>query len=200
MLLGFAKGMSCQRGRVGHDLCHGTRGDDFTAASPGTWAEIDDAVGSAHGFLIMLDHHERVAFCCETLQRIEELFVVAWMEPDRRLVEHVKNTTKVRSKLGCEANSLGFAAAERLRATIQGKVIKANFGKELEALANFRNDVSCDFCRAAGEDQFIAEIKGVGRGRFGEIGDRVLLKKDIGRGFVETGAFADWAGTWFFVL
>ena len=102
--------------------------------------------------------------------------------------------------MGCESNALGFPAAECLRATIQGKVIQAHLGEELEALANFRNDVPCDFCRTAGEGQFIAKLECIGGGRFSEIGNRIFLKKDVGRGFVKAGAFADWAGTWFLVL
>src|SRR6478735_5490735 len=48
----------------------------------GAGPEIDDVVGRADGFFIVLDHHDRVAKVAQARQRCEQFAVVALMQAD----------------------------------------------------------------------------------------------------------------------
>ena len=54
--------------------------------------DIDDVVGVADDFLIMLHHDHRIADVAETLQHFDQPVSVARMQPDAGLVEDVGGT------------------------------------------------------------------------------------------------------------
>ena len=58
----------------------------------------------------MLHHDHRIAEIAQSLERINELRVVARMKSDRRLIENVKHSDKPRADLCRKADALGFAA------------------------------------------------------------------------------------------
>ena len=56
-------------------------------------------------------------FAFERFERVEQRVVVARMQADGRLVEHVEHAAQVRAELRGEPDALGFAAAQGLRAS-----------------------------------------------------------------------------------
>ena len=69
--------------------------DDFASESARAGSEVDDGIGAAHGFVIVLDDKEAVSFVAEGDQGIEELDVVAGVEADGGFVEDVEDTAEV---------------------------------------------------------------------------------------------------------
>ena len=59
---------------------------NFAAMHSRARPEIDDVIGAAHRFFVMLDDHERVSLLPQRRQRFEQAKIVARMQPDRRLV------------------------------------------------------------------------------------------------------------------
>ena len=57
----------------------------------GAGADIDHIIGDADGVLVVLDDDDGVAEVAQPLERVEQAGVVALVQPDRRLVEHVKH-------------------------------------------------------------------------------------------------------------
>ena len=55
-------------GRV-HDFEQAFRGDQLAAMTTGAGAEIDDIVGAANGFFIVLDYEDGVAQVAQIFQR-----------------------------------------------------------------------------------------------------------------------------------
>ena len=107
------------------DFGEGSAGDNFAATAAGAWTEVEDLVGAAHGFLVVLDDDERVAFFGEGLEGVEESFVVARVEADGGLVQNIQDSAKIRAELGGEADALGFAAGEGFRGAVEGEVVEA---------------------------------------------------------------------------
>ena len=128
-------------------------GDDFAATAAGAWSEVENPVGTAHGFLIMLHDDERVAFFGQGLEGVEEAFVVAGVEADGRLVQNIKHAAQVGTKLGGEADALGFSAGEGFCAAVEREVIESNLREEFEALADFGNHIAGDLRSGALEIQ-----------------------------------------------
>ena len=79
----------------------------------GARAEVDDVVGHADRLFVVLDDDDRVAEIAQPRQRGEQLAVVALMQPDRRLVEHVQHAGQIRADLRGQADALSFAARQR---------------------------------------------------------------------------------------
>ena len=70
----------------------------------------------------MLDDEHRVADVAEPLERVDQLAVVALVEPDRRLVEDVEDADELRADLRRQPQPLRLAAGQRLRGPVELEV------------------------------------------------------------------------------
>ena len=66
-------------------------------------------------------------------QRLEQARVVARVQADRGLVEHVEHAHERRADLRGEADALPLAARQRLRRAIERQVVEADVDEEAEA-------------------------------------------------------------------
>jgi len=82
----------------------------ISAGVPFARPEIDDPVGGRHHLLVVFDDEERIALGAQFLERGDEPRVVAGVQPDAGLVEHVQDAGEIRSELRREANPLRLAA------------------------------------------------------------------------------------------
>ena len=106
--------------------------DDLAAVFTGTGADVDDMVGDGDGVLVVFDDHHRVADVAEVLQRLDELVVVALVQPDRRLVQDVEHSDEPGADLAGEPDPLGLAARQRGGAAVQVEIVQPDVGEELE--------------------------------------------------------------------
>ena len=103
-----------EAGSLAH-LSRGARGDDVAAVDAGAGPDLDEVVGGHHRVLVVLDHDHRVAEVAQALERRDQLLVVALVQADRGLVEHVQHAHQARPDLGRQADPLRLAAGERAR-------------------------------------------------------------------------------------
>ena len=82
----------------------------FAAQPPRARAQIDHVIGALDGLRIVLHHQHRVAHVAQRGQRVEQPLVVARMQADRRLVEHVQHAAQLRADLRRQPDALRFAA------------------------------------------------------------------------------------------
>ena len=94
-------------------------GHDLAAAHAGAGPEIDHVIGAANGVLVVLDDDQRVAVLRELGQRIQQHLVVARMQADGGLVEHVAHALQVRAELRGQPDALRLAARQRGRGAIE---------------------------------------------------------------------------------
>jgi hypothetical protein len=73
-------------------------------------SEVDQVVGGHHRALVVLDHDHRVAEVAQPVERRDQLLVVALVQADRGLVEHVHDADQAGADLGREADPLRLAA------------------------------------------------------------------------------------------
>ena len=81
--------------------------------SPAPGPEIDQIVGGANRLLVVLDDEHGVAEIAQLAERREQPAVVALVQADRRLVEHVQHAGQLRSDLRREPDALALAARQR---------------------------------------------------------------------------------------
>src|ERR1019366_4972013 len=119
-----------ERLRVAHDLARCSLRDDLTAVYACAGAHVDDVVGRQDGLPIVLDDDDRVAEIAEARLRLDEARVVARVEADAGLVEHVEHADERRADLCREPDALALARRERLRAAIEREVVEADIDEE----------------------------------------------------------------------
>ena len=139
-----------------HHLLGRAGGDDFTAVDAGTDAHVDQVIGGANRFLVVFDDKNRVVEIAQTPQRIEQPRVVALMETDRRLIQHIENAGQTGSDLRSQSYTLRFATRQRRRAARQCQVIEADVDQEAETVADFLQDASRDL--TAGRGQALGQL------------------------------------------
>ena len=84
--------------------------DDLAAVDARAGAEVDHVVGMADGVLVMLHHDHRVAEIAQALERFQQPVVVALVEADAGLIQHVEHAGQARADLAGEADALALAA------------------------------------------------------------------------------------------
>ena len=106
---------------------------DLAAVLAGAGADVDDPVGDLDGVLVVLDDDQGVAEVLEPDQGLDQPLVVALVQPDRRLVEHVEDADEAGADLGGQPDALGLAAGERAGRPVEGEVVEADVEQEAAA-------------------------------------------------------------------
>ncbi|MPL73132.1 hypothetical protein SDC9_18925 [bioreactor metagenome] len=148
---GAGKILAGERGGIAGDLLGRAMGDDAAAMHPRPRTDVEDIVGLADHVLVMLDHQHGVARVAQVLQRVDQPVVVALMQPDRGLVEHVKHPGQPRADLRGQPDALAFAARERARRTAERQVIEPDVHQEAKPLADLLEDRAGDLVALLGQ-------------------------------------------------
>jgi len=146
-----------KRGLVRRDFLGRAGGDHMAALAPCPRAEIHHVIGRFNGFRVVLDDDHAVAEIAQAPQRRDQAQVVALVQTDGRLVEHVHHARKLRAELRRQPNALGLAARKRRRHAIEGEVFEPDVEQEAEAQPDFLENLGGDLRPRAGERQF-AEV------------------------------------------
>ena len=115
--------------------------DDFAAVHAGAGPDVDDVVGRADRVLVVLDDDDRVAEIAQAIQRAEQALVVALVQADRRLVEHVHDADEAGADLARQTDALRFAAGQRIGLAIERQVVEPDVDEKMQALADFLDDL-----------------------------------------------------------
>ena len=148
MLQGLKQEPTGQRGGIRHQLLGIALRHHRAAELARAGAEVDHVLRASDGVLVVLDHHQRVAFLPELLQHVEQDLVVAVVQADGRLVEDVAHPAQVRAELRGEADALRLAARERRRRAVEREVAEADLAEEAEPRVQLGDDVAGDLAFA----------------------------------------------------
>ena len=107
-------------------------------------ANIDDIVGGADRVLVMLDDDHGVADVAQAPERFQQPLIVALMEADRGLVEHVEDARQPGADLAREADALALATRQRSRAAAQREIVETDIVEKAQALADFLEHALAD--------------------------------------------------------
>jgi len=123
-----------KRVSLAQQIVHPPLKHDFAALRAGAWAKLDDRIRSADGGLVVLHHKHGVAARLQRAQRAQQPFVVAGMQADGRLVEHIGNPHKAGAELRSQADALRLAARESGHGAPERKVFKPHAAHERQAV------------------------------------------------------------------
>ncbi|MCK7519432.1 MAG: hypothetical protein MZV64_17720 [Ignavibacteriales bacterium] len=109
-----------QRLRVRQNLLRRAFGDDLSAVFARAGTEVDHPICSADGLVVVLDDQHGVAQVAQSLERVQQAGVVARVQADRRLIQHVQHAHQPRADLRRQADALRLAARERAGRAVAG--------------------------------------------------------------------------------
>src|SRR5262249_45986843 len=119
--------------------------DEVATSVAGAGAKVHNKIRAANRILIMIDDQYRIAQIAQTFERTEQAFVVACVEADAGLIEHIKNTAQPRADLRGEANALRFAARKGRGGAIEAQIAEPNSEQKLDSLGYFFERTRRDF-------------------------------------------------------
>ena len=166
-------------------------GDDLAAEAAGAGAEVEQVVGAGDHFAVVLDDQQRVAQVAELLQGVEQPAVVARVQADRRLVEHVEHAAQAAADLAGQADALRFAAGERRgrRGRASGSSSPTST-RNCSRLSNLADQLAGDFLLVrASSFHFLTCVEQLAQRRAAELVERAVAEPH-GRGVVAQPAAA----------
>ena len=128
------------------DLLRRTGADHFPAVHARTRADVDEVIRRTHGVLVMLDDDERIAEVAQLAQRGQQLFIVALVQADGRLVEDIQHTHERRADLRSEPDALALAAGERCRRARKRQILQADTLQKMQPRAHLAQNTVGDLC------------------------------------------------------
>ena len=117
---------------------------------------VDDVVGGAGSRPGRARPRARVAEVAQMLERVEQALVVALVQADRRLVEHVHHARQARADLAREPDALRLAARERVGAAIERQIVEPDVVQETAAGCTISLARSCRRSRPCAPASFSA--------------------------------------------
>ena len=100
-------------------VCDRARVHDLATVLAGARADVDHAVGGADGVLVVLDDDQRVAEVAQPGEGLDQPVVVALVQADARLVEHVEHPDQPGADLGGQPDALRLAAGQRAAGPVE---------------------------------------------------------------------------------
>src|SRR5579863_3819763 len=102
----------------------------------GARPDVDDIIGGEDRVLVMLDDDYAVAEIAQAPQRIEKPRIVALMQADRGLIEHIEHAGEARADLRGEPDALAFAARQSGGRPRQRQVVEPDVAQENQPVAD----------------------------------------------------------------
>jgi hypothetical protein len=144
-------------------------------------AQIDNRVADANHVLVVLDDQHGIALVAELPEDVDEAQIVARVQTNRRLVEHVQRIDERRAERGRQIDALRFAAGQRRRQPVERQVIEPHVAQELEPLLDFLEDLVADGRFLFGQLQRLKELLGFANRVGGNLIDRPAANPHITR-------------------
>lgn len=168
--------------------------DDLAAVLTRAGADVDDPVGDLDGVLVVLDDDERVAHVPEPDQGLDQPVVVALVQADGRLVQHVQHADEPGADLGGEPDALGLAAGQGARGAVQREVVEADVHEEPQPLVDLLEDPLGDLLVAGVQLEPAEEFGALADRHRGDLGDGLLHHRHREDQRLEPGALTGRAG------
>ena len=93
----------------------------------------------------MLDHNHSVAHVSKLQKRVEQAAVVALVQADTGLVQHIKHTHQTATDLAGKTDTLPFAAGEGGGRPVEREIMQTHIHQELQAFVDLLEHFLADF-------------------------------------------------------
>ncbi len=167
--------------------------DDVAAVLAGAGPDVDDPVALEDRLLVVLDDDHRVAEVAQPGEGVDEAAVVALVQADRRLVEHVQRADQAGADLAGQPDALGLAAGERAGRAGQREVVEPDVEQEAEPGVDLLGHPLGDHPLPLGQLEGGEELGRLADRQVADLGDVAVVDRDGERLRLEPGPGADLA-------
>ena len=119
-------------------------GHDPTPLATAPRAKVERVVGRGDDVAVVLHHHHRIAEVAELAEGRDQAVRVAWMQADRRLVEHVEHAGEAAADLGRQPDPLQLAAGEAAGRPGHVEILQAHIHQKRHPGVEFTEQVAGD--------------------------------------------------------
>ena len=133
-----------ERPRFVHQAVERAREHDPTALLAGAEAEIDDVVGHLDHVGVVLDDEDRIALVAQLAEDVDQPQVIARVQANRRLVEHVERADERRPERRRQVDPLRLAARQRRGQAVERQVVEPDVAQERQPPPDFLEDLLGD--------------------------------------------------------
>src|SRR5690242_6321085 len=98
----------------------------MAARFAGARTKVHNVIGAANRFLVVLNHEDGISQIPQGFQGGEQATVIALMQTDGRLVEHVEHPPQPRAYLRSQPDALRLSSRKSCRRTREREVSQAN--------------------------------------------------------------------------
>ena len=168
----------------------------MAAMHAGAGADVEHMIGEPNGVLVMLDHDHGIAEVAQPLQRFQQPRIVALVQADRGLVQHIEHAGQPRADLRGQPDALALAAGQRAGGARQRQVVEADIEQERQPLADFLQHACGDLVllRVERLRHGLEPFAGAAHRQFGDFADMLAADLDAQRLRLEPIAVAGLAG------
>ncbi len=110
-------------------------------------------------------------------QRLDQPVVVALVQADARLVEHVEHTDQARSDLGGQPDALRLAAGQRARRPVQREVVEADVDQEPQPRVDLLEHPLGDHLLPVGQAHPAEQVGAIPHGQRTHVGDAAPVER-----------------------
>ena len=128
-------------------------------------------------------------------KRTQQALVIALVQADRRLIQHVHHANQACTNLACQTNTLGFTAGKCLCRAGKCQVIQADVNEEFQTIADLFKDFFCNLRPLTSEFEIVEEFHRMTDAHVGDGGQRRILDIHVACFPTQTGSFAAGART-----
>ena len=157
------------------DLVGRSLRDDLSAVLSRPRTHVDNVIGGQDRIGVVLDDDHAVAQIAQMLECRQQPIVVALVQADRRLVEHVHDAGEARPDLRGQPDALRLAARERLRGAVERKVVEADVVEELQPAHDPLTDLVAERMALSFELQLAKELVGFLQRTVADLVERALV-------------------------
>ena len=105
----------------------------FPTVFPCAGTDIHNPVRCAHGVFVVLYHDQGITQVAQALQSIDQSRIVALVQTNRGLVQHVEHPHQPRTDLGGQANALGLSSRQSAGGARQCQIVQTHVQQERQA-------------------------------------------------------------------
>ena len=95
-------------------------GNYLSPVSSGSRPDVYDVVGVHHHVFVVLYHDDGVAQITQILQGLDELHIVALVQPNARLIQNIEHPHQLRADLCRQPDALGLATRKGTQRAVEG--------------------------------------------------------------------------------
>ena len=159
-----------ERARIGHDVHRRALGDDARRHARRRRGPDRPRSRRADGVFVMLDDDDGVAEVAQPLERVEQACIVALVQADRGLVQHVEHADEAGADLRGEPDALASPPESVPEARDEREIFEADIDQEFQPRADLFENAAGDLVLLGVE--FLRQVlEPVRRGLYGKVGD-----------------------------